>query len=123
IGKEIDAPSAGEHLAQNRERDHDDNRYLQDRPDRAIDIEAEINHQSFRRHVAGLKVARRMAADVDGNRHLMNYPHNTHTRGAAAGFQNKKYEEGADDQAIERQVRTFERQGLVTDRDVTAQND
>jgi hypothetical protein len=36
---------------------------------------------------------------------------------------NKKYEDGADDQAIERQVRTFERQGLVTDRDVTAQND
>src|SRR6476646_1656473 len=116
-------PPVRQHLAQNRERDHDDNGYLQDRPDRAIDIETEIDHQPFRRYVTGLKIAGQMRADVDVDRHRQDDADKTPPRGAPAGFQNKKNEDGADDQAIERKVSAFERQGLVTGRDVTAQND
>ena len=64
-----------------------------------------------------------MRADVDIDRHRQDDADETPTRGPPAGFQHKQNEDGADDQAIQRQVCTFERQGLVTGGDVTAQND
>ena len=53
VGEEVGAAGARQHLAEDRERDHDQHRHLQDRADDAVDVEAEVDDEPLRRDRSG----------------------------------------------------------------------
>ena len=77
-------PVRAEDLAENREGDHDHDRDLQNRSDRTVDVEAEIDDHTLRRDVAGLEIAGQMRADVDVDRHCRDHADEAPAVGAAA---------------------------------------
>src|SRR4029079_17124891 len=68
IREEVGAAGACENLAEDGERDDNEDRDLKDVADGAVNIEAEISDHAFGRDIARLKIARQMRADVNINR-------------------------------------------------------
>ena len=123
IREEIGAASAGQHLAEDGERDHHENGDLQDRPDHAVDVEAEVGDEPLRRDPARLEISRQARADVDVHRHRQDDGDEAESRGPAAGFQHQEKEDGAADDTFHGQHRQLIRQRLVTHEDVATQQE
>ena len=100
VGEEIGAAGARQHLAEDRERNHDQHGDCEDRADHAVDVEAEIGDQPLRRDPAGLEIARQVRADVDVDRHRQDDGDEAEARGAAARFQHQEQQDRAADDAF-----------------------
>ena len=118
--KNVGATGAGQHLAQDGERDHHQHRHLQDRADDAVDVEAEVDEQPLRRHGARLEGTREVRAQEDVDRHGQNDADEAEPRDAAAGFQHQQDQHGAADDALQRHQRDLDRELLVEDGDPAA---
>ena len=123
VGEKIGAAGAGQHLAHDGERDHDQHCHRQDRADHAVGVEAEVGDHPLRRHPAGLEIARQIRADIDVDRHCQDDRDEAEARGAAAAFQHQEQQDRAADDAFDRQHREFVGQRLVAHEDVAAQDE
>jgi hypothetical protein len=123
VGEEIGAAGARQDLAEDRERNHDQHRDLEDRADDAVDVEPDIDDEPFRGHVAGLEVAGQIRADVDVDRHRQDDADEAPAGNPAAPFKYQNGEDRAADDAFARQQRDLIGQRLVAHRDVAAEQE
>ena len=119
IGEEIRAAGARQHLAEDGVGDHHQNGDLKDRADHAVHVEADVGDHAFGRNPAGLEVAAQERADIDIGRDRQDDRDEAPAGDASARVQHQERQDGAADDALDRQHRELIGQRLVADGDVT----
>ncbi len=123
VREEIGAAGAGQHLAEDGERDHHEDGDLQDGADHAVDVEAKVSDEPLGRDPARLEISGQTRTDVDVDRHRQDDADEAEAGGTAARFQHEEQEDRAADDAFHRQHRELVGQRLVAHEDVSAQQE
>ena len=118
IGEEIRAAGARQHLAEDGVGDHHQHGDLKDRADHAVHVEADVGDHAFGRDPAGLEVAAQERADIDVGRDRQDDRDEAPAGDAPARVQHQEGQDGAADDALDRQHRELIGQRLVADGDV-----